>query len=122
MGSHDSRLQEQRAVRQTMVQGARDHPCDILSLLVHMLNIESIHDLSVTIIFGFFEICFRIAKVCKWADSGRYAVKGQSSCSRNFGREELAHVAAQARSLGYQFTFKPDGGQVTHHKPGWWAK
>jgi very-short-patch-repair endonuclease len=38
------------------------------------------------------------------------------------GGEELAHVAEQARSLGYKFTFKSDGGQATHHNPGWWTK
>jgi hypothetical protein len=38
------------------------------------------------------------------------------------GGKELSDVAEQARTLGHTFTFRADGGQATHHKPGWWAK
>ena len=38
------------------------------------------------------------------------------------GGSELTPVVSRARNLGFDFTFKKDGGKVTRGKDAWWAK
>lgn len=38
------------------------------------------------------------------------------------GGHELDSLVMDAKSLGFTFRYKPDGGKATKNEPGWWAK
>lgn len=38
------------------------------------------------------------------------------------GGPELSEIAKKAKALGYNFTYKKEGGQATRRTPGWWGR
>lgn len=57
------------------------------------------------------------------ATGTRYVDKRSSGGSLwIIGGQELTETVGKAKTLGYTFHFKKEGGRITKNQPGWWTK